>query len=146
MVNTPPDQRAQLSPPEPAPPRRRHGQFQGLYFLVIISAFFFSAALADRLPADVADRDIYVADASSPATPRALDEPHPAAATAAVALAQLHHHRLASDWDTDMVSDPPWLCQAISLTSIGTLLTPRFSPPGYPLRYRNPPRPDALLY
>ncbi|CAI7650331.1 unnamed protein product [Penicillium pancosmium] len=75
MVNTPPDQRTQLSPPEPAPPRRRH---------------------------DVADRDIYVADASSPATPRALDEPHPAAATAAVALAQLHHHRLASDWDTDM--------------------------------------------
>ncbi|KAJ5987841.1 hypothetical protein N7481_003051 [Penicillium waksmanii] len=88
MVNTPPEQRTQLSPPEPAPPRRRHGhhghghghgQFQ-----------------------DVADRDIYVADASSPATPRALDEPHPAAATAAVALAQLHHHRLASDWDTDM--------------------------------------------
>ncbi|KAI2790315.1 hypothetical protein POX_d05825 [Penicillium oxalicum] len=50
----------------------------------------------------IADRDIYVADPSSPATPRALDEPHPAAATAAVALAQLHHHRLASDWDTDM--------------------------------------------
>ncbi|KAJ5703669.1 hypothetical protein N7493_011594 [Penicillium malachiteum] len=74
MVNTPPDQRAHLSPPDPTPPRRRH---------------------------DVADRDIYVADASSPATPRA-DEPHPAAATAAVALAQLHHHRLASDWDTDM--------------------------------------------
>ncbi|KAJ5721008.1 uncharacterized protein N7483_008942 [Penicillium malachiteum] len=74
MVNTPPDQRAHLSPPDPTPPRRRH---------------------------DLADRDIYVADASSPATPRA-DEPHPAAATAAVALAQLHHHRLASDWDTDM--------------------------------------------
>jgi hypothetical protein len=48
------------------------------------------------------ERDVYVAD-GSPATPRALDEPHPAAATAAVALAQLHHHRLASDWDTDMV-------------------------------------------
>ncbi|KAJ5179850.1 hypothetical protein N7492_003060 [Penicillium capsulatum] len=76
MVNTPPDQRTQLSPPDPAPPRRRH---------------------------DLSDRDIYVADPSSPATPRALDEPHPAAATAAVALAQLHHHRLASDWDTDMV-------------------------------------------
>lgn len=27
MVNTPPDQRAHLSPPEPAQPRRRHGQF-----------------------------------------------------------------------------------------------------------------------
>ncbi|CEJ61805.1 Putative RfeD [Penicillium brasilianum] len=77
MVTTPPDQRAHLSPPEPARPRRPHGH-------------------------DIADRDIYVADASSPATPRALDEPHPAAATAAVALAQLHHHRLASDWDTDM--------------------------------------------
>ncbi|KAJ6113866.1 hypothetical protein N7523_007183 [Penicillium sp. IBT 18751x] len=75
MVNTPPEQRAQLSPPELPQPRR---------------------------PRDVADRDIYVADASSPATPRALDEPGPAAATAAVALAQLHHHRLASDWDTDM--------------------------------------------
>jgi hypothetical protein len=77
MVTTPPDQRAHLSPPEPARPRRPHGH-------------------------DIADRDIYVADPSSPATPRALDEPHPAAATAAVALAQLHHHRLASDWDTDM--------------------------------------------
>ncbi|KAJ5123599.1 hypothetical protein N7448_009696 [Penicillium atrosanguineum] len=75
MVNTPPEQRAQLSPPELPQPRR---------------------------PRDVAGRDIYVADASSPATPRALDEPGPAAATAAVALAQLHHHRLASDWDTDM--------------------------------------------
>ncbi|KAJ5160775.1 uncharacterized protein N7482_007779 [Penicillium canariense] len=80
MVNTPPEQRAHLSPPEPTRPRRPHGH-------------------------DMADRDIYVADASSPATPRALDEPHPAAATAAVALAQLHHHRLASDWDTDMRRD-----------------------------------------
>ncbi len=45
MVNTPPDQRAQLSPPEPAPPRRRHGhhghgQFQG--------SFPFSTLLAGR--------------------------------------------------------------------------------------------------
>lgn len=43
-------------------------------------------------------RDVYVADAS-PGPPRAIDDAHPAAATAAVALAQLHHHRLASDWD-----------------------------------------------
>lgn len=93
MVNTPPDQRAHLSPPEPAPPRR-HGQFR---FPPTLQQGY------SRLPTDVSDRDIYVADASSPATPRALDEPHPAAATAAVALAQLHHHRLASDWDTDMV-------------------------------------------
>ncbi|KAJ5174032.1 uncharacterized protein N7500_001963 [Penicillium coprophilum] len=80
MVNTPLEQRVQLSPPEPAQPRRPH---------------------------DVApERDVYVAD-GSPATPRALDEPHPAAATAAVALAQLHHHRLASDWDTDMQESLP---------------------------------------
>ncbi|KAI9040780.1 putative transcription factor RfeD [Aspergillus affinis] len=75
MVTTPPDQRAHLSPPNSTPTRRRN---------------------------DVADRDIYVADAGSPATPRGIDETHPAAATAAVALAQLHHNRLASDWDTDM--------------------------------------------
>lgn len=38
---------------------------------------------------------VLVADDPSP---RPIDEAHPAA-TAAVALAQLHHHRLASDWD-----------------------------------------------
>lgn len=42
---------------------------------------------------------VYVADTSPPITPRTLDDAHPATATAAVALAQLHHHRLASDWD-----------------------------------------------
>ncbi|KAF9885224.1 hypothetical protein FE257_000584 [Aspergillus nanangensis] len=72
MVTTPPDQRTHLSPPNSTQSRRRN------------------------------DRDIYVADASSPATPRGMDETHPAAATAAVALAQLHHNRLVSDWDTDM--------------------------------------------
>lgn len=69
----------------------------------------------------MADRDIYVADPSSPATPRALDEPHPAAATAAVALAQLHHHRLASDWDTDMV------CTFLLLFFPLTWASPQFS-------------------
>lgn len=66
-------------------------------------------ALTDCLPPTDVDRDVYVADASSPATPRGIDEAHPAAATAAVALAQLHHHRLASDWDTDMVCLPDLL-------------------------------------
>ncbi|KAJ9199625.1 hypothetical protein DTO166G4_9213 [Paecilomyces variotii] len=75
MVNTPLDQRAHLNPPNATQSRRHH---------------------------DIADRDIYVADASSPVTPRAIDEAHPAAATAAVALAQLHHHRLASDWESEM--------------------------------------------
>ncbi|GES63661.1 hypothetical protein P170DRAFT_196135 [Aspergillus terreus] len=75
MVNTPPDQRPQLSPSNSNPPSRRRN-----------------------------DRDIYVADASEPATPRPMDDTHPAAATAAVALAQLHHNRLVSDWETDMES------------------------------------------
>ena len=50
-----------------------------------------------------ADKDVYVADSSPPAPSRPVDEFHPAAATAAVALAQLHHHRLTSDWDSDVV-------------------------------------------
>ncbi|KKA25205.1 hypothetical protein T310_0752, partial [Rasamsonia emersonii CBS 393.64] len=75
MVNTPLDQRAHLNPQ--APPSTQPKKQQ---------------------PA-VSDRDIYVADASSPVTSRTIDDAHPAAATAAVALAQLHHNRLASDWE-----------------------------------------------
>ncbi|KAL4803786.1 hypothetical protein BDV18DRAFT_162792 [Aspergillus unguis] len=71
MVTTPPEQRANLTPPQS---RRRN---------------------------DASDRDFY-AGSHSPATPRGIDEAHPAAATAAVALAQLHHNRLASDWDADV--------------------------------------------
>lgn len=78
MVNTPPDQRPQQPPLNAAPPHVRRG------------------------PNDGRDRDIFGTDhTSSPATPRTLDEAHPAAATAAVALAQLHHNRLTSDWDSE---------------------------------------------
>lgn len=52
-----------------------------------------------------ADRDVYGADANSPAT-RTLDEAHPAA-TAAVALTQLHHHRMNSEWESEMVRTSP---------------------------------------
>ncbi|KAL4788382.1 hypothetical protein BJX76DRAFT_366833 [Aspergillus varians] len=72
MVTTPPEQRANLTPPQS---RRRN---------------------------DASDRDFYGAGSHSPATPRGIDEAHPAAATAAVALAQLHHNRLTSDWDADV--------------------------------------------
>ncbi|KAL2011965.1 hypothetical protein VTN00DRAFT_4683 [Thermoascus crustaceus] len=75
MVNTPPDQRAHISPPNAANARKHN---------------------------EAPDKDVYVADASSPVTPRTIEDAHPAAATAAVALAQLHHHRLASDWDSEM--------------------------------------------
>ncbi|OJJ88190.1 putative transcription factor RfeD [Aspergillus glaucus CBS 516.65] len=62
------------------------------------------------------------------------DEPHPAAATAAVALAQLHHHRLASDWeeDTRSVELPPLRDHFRHEDSL-----PPFSPPR--------PRKDFLL-
>ncbi|QKX58859.1 uncharacterized protein TRUGW13939_05987 [Talaromyces rugulosus] len=76
MVNTPLDQRVHVDP-QPTP-------------------------LSARKHNDPSDRDVYVADSSPPVTPRTIDDAHPAAATAAVALAQLHHHRLASDWESEM--------------------------------------------
>ncbi|PKY03241.1 hypothetical protein P168DRAFT_180035 [Aspergillus campestris IBT 28561] len=119
MVTTPPDQRAHLSPPNQSQShRRRNG---------------------------IADRDIYVADASSPATPHGPDETHPAAATAAVALAQLHHNRLASDWDTDMESHSDNdLAQGRMRSSIELpSLRDHFKQES--LRPLSPPRPRGLL-
>jgi hypothetical protein len=52
--------------------------------------------------ANTSEREFYVADGSSPVTPRTVEDAHPAAATAAVALAQLQNQRL-SDWDSEMV-------------------------------------------
>ncbi|KAK2766257.1 hypothetical protein FQN54_007774 [Arachnomyces sp. PD_36] len=84
MVNTPLDQR---SHPPPQPQQQQQQQ---------------QPASAIRR-ADHNDRDPYGADGSSPATPRTIEEAHPAAATAAVALAQLHHHRLNnSEWDSEL--------------------------------------------
>ena len=40
---------------------------------------------------------------AAPAPSRILEDAYPAAATAAVALAQLHNHRPDSDWDSDAV-------------------------------------------
>lgn len=41
--------------------------------------------------------------APAPAPSRLLEDAYPAAATAAVALAQLHNHRPDSDWESDAV-------------------------------------------
>ena len=54
--------------------------------------------------ADTSDRDFYGADISSPPTPRIGEDAQPAAAHAAVALAQLHHDQLNAEWDSDAVS------------------------------------------
>lgn len=50
------------------------------------------------------ERDAYPGNQSSPAPPRSLEDQYPAAATAAVALAQLHNHRPESDWGSEAVS------------------------------------------
>ena len=51
------------------------------------------------------DRSTPQRDYSSPAPPRSLEDAYPAAATAAVALAQLHSsHRPDSDWGSEAVS------------------------------------------
>ena len=53
------------------------------------------------------DRDQRQASYSSPAPARQLEDQYPAAATAAVALAQLHSQRQESDWGSEAVSDVP---------------------------------------
>ena len=59
-----------------------------------------------RREADASEQDIYGADISAPATPANVEGSGPAAANAAVALAQLHnHHQLGPDWDSDAVCD-----------------------------------------
>lgn len=61
-----------------------------------------------RFDADISvyghDRDAYTRVESSPAPPRTLEDQYPAAATAAVALAQLHSHQPHSEWDSEAVS------------------------------------------
>ena len=59
------------------------------------------AAYTETIPADASDQDFYGADVSAPETPGNLDSSLPAAANAAVALAQLHN--LGSEWDSDYV-------------------------------------------
>ena len=51
------------------------------------------------------DRDQRQASYSSPAPARHPEDQYPAAATAAVALAQLHSQRQDSDWGSEAVSD-----------------------------------------
>ena len=50
------------------------------------------------------DRDVRMRDGTSPLPPTTLEDVYPAAATAAVALAQLHNTKPESDWDSDAVS------------------------------------------
>lgn len=94
MINTPPSQRP---PPQPNAVPSHRGLCESSPRSSPLPRW------SSRSTADASERDVYGADISNPATPRPLEEPLPAAANAAVALAQLHHHRQSSEWESDAV-------------------------------------------
>jgi hypothetical protein len=104
MVNTPPSHRPQ--PPPVTGPNRR-----GPCMLAHPRP---RAYLLKMEAVDASEPDFYGADISAPATPGNIEGSLPAAANAAVALAQLHH-QLGPDWDSDAVSFPE--LQRLSLQS-----------------------------
>lgn len=91
MINTSPNR------PQPSPPNQLFGN-SGMkrqtptYLIELIKI------------AHGHDRDAYATDRNSPAPTRILEDQYPAAATAAVALAQLHNQKPDSDWESDGVS------------------------------------------
>ena len=93
MINSPPSER-----PPPPPPAQSFGN---------TSKSAVSIDQPTRLIKIVygKDRDTYGRVQSSPAPPRISEDQYPAAATAAVALAQLHNHRPDSDWESEAVGD-----------------------------------------
>ncbi|MCJ1473336.1 hypothetical protein MMC13_001987 [Lambiella insularis] len=88
MINTPPSARPPQPPPQPPGNNARSlGSIQ-----------------QNRRLNDTAyghDRNARQLEYSSPAPPRNLEDAYPAAATAAVALAQLHNTRPDSDWESE---------------------------------------------
>lgn len=119
MINTPPSERPQ---PPPPPPTKPYGN----------SVYGH-------------DRDAYTRIQSSPAPPRTLEDQYPAAATAAVALAQLHSHQPHSEWDSEAdyaseneASQPP-MRPSIELPPIQNHLNQQSIPPFHS------PRPRELL-
>ena len=93
MINSPPSER-----PPPPPPTQPFGN---------AGKSATGIAQGSKLIRTVygKDRDSYGTVQSSPAPPRISEDQYPAAATAAVALAQLHNHRPDSDWESEAVSD-----------------------------------------
>ena len=76
------------------------------------------------------DRDSYGRVQSSPAPPRISEDQYPAAATAAVALAQLHNHRPDSDWESEAVGDSRDPCGALAVRSLANFgSSSRITPP-----------------
>ena len=94
MINSPPSARPRLPQPPPAPSQTYSSPGR--------SHIHWNEHAIDQ-SAYGHDRDGYIAQ--NPAlTARSLEDQYPAAATAAVALAQLHNARPDSDWGSDAVS------------------------------------------
>lgn len=92
MINSPPSER-----PPPPPPTQAFG-----------SAGTFTTEPKRLTELNVSvyghEREAYSGTQGSSAPPRTLEmDQYPAAATAAVALAQLHTHRPDSDWESEAV-------------------------------------------
>lgn len=98
MVNTPPSARPPpppaVSSPTTAPSQRYSNPGRSIECGRNV--------LADRL-AFGHDRDSFGYRQSASSVVTSLEDQYPAAATAAVALAQLHNHRPDSDWDSEAV-------------------------------------------
>ena len=92
MINTPPHARPPIPPPDPPVNTSR-----------TLEALHDSQRLNNASYGH--DREAHSLGYSSPIPPRNLEDAYPAAATAAVALAQLHNTRPDSDWDSDAVSE-----------------------------------------
>ncbi|MCJ1294210.1 hypothetical protein MMC34_005767 [Xylographa carneopallida] len=93
MINTPPHVRPPIVPPEP--PGTTSRTLGGLHENQRLNNTSYGH-----------DRDAHSLGYSSPMPPRNLEDAYPAAATAAVALAQLHNTRPDSDWDSDVDTEP----------------------------------------
>ncbi|KAL2058916.1 hypothetical protein ABVK25_000208 [Lepraria finkii] len=124
MIDTPPSER----PPPPPPPQQPPPLTQP-----------FGNSVYGH------ERDAYPGNQSSPAPPRSLEDQYPAAATAAVALAQLHNHRPESDWgsEADYASEDerkqPRMHSSIELPPIQNHINQQSMPPFHS------PRPRELL-
>ncbi|MCJ1397668.1 hypothetical protein MMC11_000864 [Xylographa trunciseda] len=93
MINTPPH--ARPPPPPLEPPANPSRTVEGVHENQRLNNASYGH-----------DRDAHLLGYNSPMPPRNLEEAYPAAATAAVALAQLHNTRPESDWDSDADTEP----------------------------------------
>ena len=106
MINTPPSERP--PPPPSIQPFGNQGRPPEQ-----LEVSWLTAAVYGH------DRDSSGGNQATAAPPKSLEDAYPAAATAAVALAQLHNHRPDSDWDSEVVGPAQNSCSR-PLTAISS--------------------------